>query len=49
MSKAIALVTAMTATLSLAALTPYAHAEDVIRIGAPLPLTGPLSPEGLKQ
>ena len=26
-----------------------AVAEDVIRVGAPLPLTGPLSPEGLKQ
>jgi branched-chain amino acid transport system substrate-binding protein len=26
-----------------------AHAQDVVRIGAPLPLTGPLSPEGLKQ
>ena len=24
-------------------------AQDVIRIGAPLPLTGPLAPEGLKQ
>src|ERR1700761_9621020 len=26
-----------------------AHAEDVIRFGAPLPLTGPLAPEGIKQ
>jgi branched-chain amino acid transport system substrate-binding protein len=26
-----------------------ARAEDVIKVGAPLPLTGPLSPEGLKQ
>ena len=26
-----------------------AFAQDVIRVGAPLPLTGPLSPEGLKQ
>ena len=26
-----------------------AVADDVIRVGAPLPLTGPLSPEGLKQ
>src|SRR5215467_999298 len=24
-------------------------AQDVIKVGAPLPLTGPLSPEGLKQ
>jgi branched-chain amino acid transport system substrate-binding protein len=26
-----------------------ALAQDVLRVGAPLPLTGPLSPEGLKQ
>jgi branched-chain amino acid transport system substrate-binding protein len=26
-----------------------ARADDVLKIGAPLPLTGPLSPEGLKQ
>ena len=26
-----------------------AAAEDVIRFGAPLPLTGPLAPEGIKQ
>jgi branched-chain amino acid transport system substrate-binding protein len=26
-----------------------AQAQDVIKIGAPLPLTGPLSPEGMKQ
>ena len=26
-----------------------ASAEDVIRFGAPLPLTGPLAPEGIKQ
>ena len=26
-----------------------ASAQDVIKVGAPLPLTGPLSPEGLKQ
>src|SRR5580704_4107629 len=24
-------------------------AQDLIKVGAPLPLTGPLSPEGLKQ
>src|SRR6202022_2892883 len=27
----------------------YARADDVIRFGAPLPLTGPLAPEGIKQ
>ena len=26
-----------------------ALAQDVIKVGAPLPLTGPLSPEGIKQ
>jgi hypothetical protein len=26
-----------------------AAAQDAIKVGAPLPLTGPLSPEGLKQ
>ena len=30
-------------------LTTPALAQDVIKIGAPLPLTGPLAPEGLKQ
>ena len=30
-------------------LTIPALAQDVIKVGAPLPLTGPLSPEGLKQ
>jgi branched-chain amino acid transport system substrate-binding protein len=28
---------------------PAALAQDVIKVGAPLPLTGPLSPEGIKQ
>jgi len=36
------------ATLVLAAAGP-SLAQDVIKIGAPLPLTGPLSPEGVKQ
>jgi branched-chain amino acid transport system substrate-binding protein len=31
------------------ASTPLAAADDVIRFGAPLPLTGPLAPEGIKQ
>src|SRR6201986_4187221 len=30
-------------------LASPAAAEDVIRFGAPLPLTGPLAPEGIKQ
>jgi len=38
---------AIAATLSLP--TGMAFAQEAIRIGAPLPLTGPLSPEGLKQ
>lgn len=29
--------------------TGMAHAQDILRVGAPLPLTGPLSPEGIKQ
>src|SRR6202030_3665650 len=32
-----------------ALLSIPAAAQDVIKIGAPLPLTGPLAPEGLKQ
>ena len=35
--------------LLLAALAPAAAAQDTIRIGAPLPITGPLSPEAVKQ
>ncbi len=38
------------AALSLTALLAGpALAQDIIKVGAPLPLTGPLSPEGLKQ
>ena len=38
------------AALIVGGLTPeLSAAQDVIRIGAPLPLTGPLSPEGIKQ
>ncbi|MFW6076421.1 MAG: amino acid ABC transporter substrate-binding protein [Hyphomicrobiales bacterium] len=37
------------AVLAAIAAPGSAAAQDVIRIGAPLPLTGPLSPEGLKQ
>ncbi len=44
------LVTTTIAILASALLTSQtAAAQDVIRVGAPLPLTGPLSPEGLKQ
>jgi branched-chain amino acid transport system substrate-binding protein len=35
--------------LAGALLAPGAFAQDVIRIGAPLPITGPLSPEAQKQ
>src|SRR5687767_55593 len=38
---------ALTAVSLLAAFN-VAHAQDVIRIGAPLPITGPLSPEATK-
>lgn len=34
--------------LTLIATTPAALAQDVIRVGAPLPITGPLSPEAQK-
>src|ERR1051326_8733004 len=37
------------ATIIAAPFGAPAAAQDVIKIGAPLPLTGPLSPEGLKQ
>jgi branched-chain amino acid transport system substrate-binding protein len=40
------------AALAITALSlsaSAASAEDVIRFGAPLPLTGPLAPEGIKQ
>ena len=37
------------AALCWSALAPAAAADDVIRFGAPLPLTGPLAPEGIKQ
>lgn len=38
------------AALAIGTLAPnVAVSQDVIRVGAPLPLTGPLSPEGLKQ
>lgn len=38
---------ACAALISLAA--PFANAQDTIRFGAPLPQTGPLAPEALKQ
>jgi branched-chain amino acid transport system substrate-binding protein len=37
------------AALMVIASGSAARAEDVIRFGAPLPLTGPLAPEGIKQ
>jgi branched-chain amino acid transport system substrate-binding protein len=38
------------AALVIASVAPeISAAQDVIRVGAPLPLTGPLSPEGIKQ
>jgi hypothetical protein len=43
----------LSAAVAIAALfgaaAPSARADDVIRFGAPLPLTGPLAPEGIKQ
>jgi branched-chain amino acid transport system substrate-binding protein len=43
---ALAIVTASMAVVSIGG---SALAQDVIKVGAPLPLTGPVSPEGLKQ
>lgn len=44
------LVAAAAAVLAASVFAgPPALAQDVLRIGAPLPLTGPLSPEGLRQ
>jgi branched-chain amino acid transport system substrate-binding protein len=40
---------ALVATFAWGASNTPAAAEDVIRFGAPLPLTGPLAPEGIKQ
>jgi len=41
--------TAIVAAVGWSASASLAAAEDVIRFGAPLPLTGPLAPEGIKQ
>ena len=45
--RATAFVTAMTAVILQSLVA--ASAQDIIKVGAPLPLTGPLSPEGTKQ
>src|SRR5689334_6288266 len=37
------------AVAGFAAATTVASAQDVIRFGAPLPITGPLAPEAVKQ
>lgn len=42
-------VSLLLAAVGLGALTTWASAEDVIRFGAPLPITGPLAPEAVKQ
>jgi branched-chain amino acid transport system substrate-binding protein len=41
--------TAFIAIMGWSASASPAAADDVIRFGAPLPLTGPLAPEGIKQ
>src|SRR6202790_4995576 len=45
----VVLGTAFIAIMGCSASAPLAAADDVIRFGAPLPLTGPLAPEGIKQ
>jgi branched-chain amino acid transport system substrate-binding protein len=39
----------LAAAIGWGAQLPAASAEDVIRFGAPLPITGPLAPEAIKQ
>jgi branched-chain amino acid transport system substrate-binding protein len=41
--------TAMVAATCWSASASLAAADDIVRFGAPLPLTGPLAPEGIKQ
>ena len=48
-SRLCALASAVAALGFTAMLAGPAVADDVVKVGAPLPLTGPLSPEGLKQ
>ena len=48
-SKLVRCCFALGAALIVMASGSAVRAEDVIRFGAPLPLTGPLAPEGLKQ
>ncbi len=40
---------ALAAAIGCGAAASPAQSDDIIRFGAPLPLTGPLAPEGLKQ
>src|ERR1700736_5343011 len=40
---------AFVAILGWSASASQAAADDVVRFGAPLPITGPLAPEGIKQ
>ncbi|MET0906900.1 MAG: ABC transporter substrate-binding protein, partial [Tardiphaga sp.] len=37
------------AAVAFGAVLPGASAQEVIRFGAPLPITGPLAPEAVKQ
>jgi branched-chain amino acid transport system substrate-binding protein len=53
MSTSLRSLTLVSTLASLSVILAVSHvpaaAQDVVRVGAPLPLTGPLSPEGLKQ
>src|ERR1700720_4131797 len=44
-----ALLSAAVAAAICWSVSSPAAADDVVRFGAPLPLTGPLAPEGIKQ
>jgi branched-chain amino acid transport system substrate-binding protein len=48
-SKLVRCALVLGAALVTIASVSMARAEDVLRFGAPLPLTGPLAPEGIKQ
>jgi len=48
-SQRFSLIAALAMTAVIGCGASLARAADVIRFGAPLPLTGPLAPEGLKQ
>lgn len=49
LARCLILSTAVVVLACASVSAPLVAADDVIRFGAPLPLTGPLAPEGIKQ